>query len=193
MPSIISPFHGVPSPCYIEAPRIFEHRQQQDEEGAMSRQSSMVRMVEERPFDPDLACMVADYMDAKVAQRFGGRIKRSEAVSAGLRFVARRFAVSYTRDSDLTGVEADLLEWLDQMIAEEHSRKQLAPGSIANGSWSIWRILLSATGLLGAVWLVTVSIKSIWIGIIGSLVCLALPGGLLLWQWLVPRRDRYRQ
>jgi hypothetical protein len=90
--------------------------------------------------------MVADYMDAKVAQRFGGRIKRSEAVSAGLRFVARRFAVSYAGDSDLSGVKADLLEWLDQMIAEEHSRKQLAPRSIANGSWSIWPILLSATG-----------------------------------------------
>jgi hypothetical protein len=159
----------------------------------MSWQPSMIRKVEERPFDPDLARMVADYMDAKVSRRFGGRIKRSEAVSAGLRFVARRFAVSYARESDLTSVKADLLEWLDHMIAEEDSREQLAPRSIADGSWSIWPIVLSATGLLGAVWLVAVSTKSIWIGVIGTLVCLALPGGLVLLQWLLPWGDRYRQ
>ena len=62
----------------------------------MSRHST-TRKVEDRPFDADLARTVADYMDTKVSQRFGGQIKRSEAVSAGLRFVARRFAISYPR------------------------------------------------------------------------------------------------
>jgi hypothetical protein len=87
----------------------------------------------------------------------------------------------------VTYVKADLLEWLDQMIAEE---QQLAPRSIANGSWSVWPTLLSATGLLAAVWLVAVSTKSIWIGVIGTLVCLALPAGLGSSQWLLPWRDR---
>jgi hypothetical protein len=173
--------------CYIEVLCIFENRQKQNEEEAMSRQSSIVHSVEERPFDPDLARIVADYIEAKVSQRFGGKIKRSEAVSAGLRFVARRFAASYLRDSDLADVKADLVEWLGQMIAEEYSRKQLAPRSIANGSLFIWPILLSSAGLLGAVWLVAVSTKSIWIGVIGTPVCLALPGGLVLSQWLFKR------
>jgi hypothetical protein len=36
-------------------------------------------------------------------------------------------------------------------------------------------MLLPAAGLPGAVWLVTISTKNIWIGVIGALVCFALP------------------
>ena len=154
----------------------------------MSRHS-MTRKVEERSFDPDLARTVADYMDTKVSQRFGGRIKRSEAVSAGLRFVARRFAISYPEDADLTNVKADLVKRLGQMIAEEHNRKGLAPRSIASGTPFIWPILLLVAGLMGTVWIIAVTAQNIWIGICGTLVSL-LAAGILLLSQLFSRRFR---
>jgi hypothetical protein len=149
----------------------------------MSRHS-MTRNVEDRPFDADLARTVADYMDTKVSQRFGGRIKRSEAVSAGLRFVARRFAISYPEDTDFTKVKADLMRRLGQMIVEEHNRKELAPRAIANGIPFIWPILLLVAGLTGTVWIIAVTTQNILIGIIGTVVCLVAAGVLVLSQWL---------
>jgi len=159
----------------------------------MSRHS-MPRKVQDRPFDADLARTVADYMDTKVSQRFGGRIKRSEAVSAGLRFVARRFAISYPEDTDFTKVKADLIRRLGQMIAEEHNRRELVPRSIANGIPFIWPILLLVAGLTGTVWIIAVTTQNILIGIIGTLVCLAAAGVLVLSQWLLSwqSRSRYR-
>jgi len=159
----------------------------------MSRHS-MPRKVQDRPFDADLARTVADYMDTKVSQRFGGRIKRSEAVSAGLRFVARRFAISYPEDTDFTKVKADLMRRLGQMIAEEHNRRELVPRSIANGIPFIWPILLLVAGLTGTVWIIAVTTQNILIGIIGTLVCLAAAGVLVLSQWLLSwqSRSRYR-
>jgi hypothetical protein len=150
----------------------------------------MNRKVEERPFDADLARTVADYMDTKVSQRFGGRIKRSEAVSAGLRFVARRFAISYPEDTDFTRVKADLMRRLGQMIIEEHNRKELVPRAIASGNPFIWPILLLVAGLTGAVWIIAVTTQNILIGIIGTLVCLAAAGVLVLSQWLFFWRSR---
>jgi hypothetical protein len=164
----------------------------QDGEETMSRHW-MSGKVEERSFDPDLARTVADYMDTKVSQRFGGRIKRSEAVSAGLRFVARRFAISYPEDTDLTRVQADLVKRLGQMIAEEHNRKELAPRSIANGIPFIWPILLVVAGMMGTVWIIAITAQNIWIGIIGTLVCLVAAGILVLSQLFSWRsRSRYR-
>ena len=159
----------------------------------MSRHS-MPRKVQDRPFDADLARTVADYMDTKVSQRFGGRIKRSEAVSAGLRFVARRFAISYPEDTDFTKVKADLMRRLGQMIAEEHNRRELVPRSIANGIPFIWPILLLVAGLTGTVWIIAVTTQNILIGIIGTLVCLGAAGVLVLSQWLLSwqSRSRYR-
>ncbi|HXW30656.1 MAG TPA: hypothetical protein VEK55_14940 [Xanthobacteraceae bacterium] len=157
----------------------------------MSRHS-MTRKVEDRPFDADLARTVADYMDTKVSQRFGGRIKRSEAVSAGLRFVARRFAISYPEDTDFTKVKADLMRRLGQMIVEEYNRKELMPRSIANGNPFIWPILLLVAGLTGTVWIIAVTTQNILIGIIGTLVCLAAAGVLVLSQWLFFWRSRSR-
>jgi hypothetical protein len=157
----------------------------------MSRHS-MTRKVEDRPFDADLARTVADYMDTKVSQRFGGRIKRSEAVSAGLRFVARRFAISYPEDTDFTKVKADLMRRLGQMIVEEHNRRELMPRSIANGSPFLWPILLLVAGLTGAVWIIAVTTQNILIGIVGTLVCLAAAGVLVLSQWLLLWRSRSR-
>jgi hypothetical protein len=161
---------------------------------------SMTGKVEERPFDADLARTVADYMDTKVSQRFGGQIKRSEAVSAGLRFVARRFALSYPEDTDFTKVKADLMRRLGQMIVEEHNRKELVPHSMANGIPFIWPILLLVAVLTGAVWIIAVTTQNIFIGTIGTLVCLVAAGILVLSQWLFSwrsrslhryRRDRY--
>jgi len=152
--------------------------------------------VEERSFDPDLARTVADYMDTKVSQRFGGRIKRSEAVSAGLRFVARRFAISYPEDTDLTKVKADLVKRLGQMIAEEHNREEFAPRAIANGIPFIWPILLVVAGMMGTVWIIAVMAQNIWIGIIGTLACLVAAGILVLSQlfsWRSRSRYRYRR
>jgi hypothetical protein len=152
---------------------------------------SMTRKVEDRPFDADLARTVADYMDSKVSQRFGGRIKRSEAVSAGLRFVARRFAISYPEDTDFTKVKADLMRRLGQMIVEEHNRKELVPRAIANGIPFIWPILLLVAGLTGTVWIIAVTTQNILIGIIGTLVCLVAAGVLVLSQWLFFWRSRF--
>jgi len=157
----------------------------------MSRHS-ITRKVEERPFDADLARTVADYMDTKVSQRFGGRIKRSEAVSAGLRFVARRFAISYPEDTDFTKVKADLMRRLGQMIVEEYNRKELVPRSIANGIPFIWPILLLMAGLTGAVWIIAVTTQNILIGTIGTLVCLVAAGVLVLSHWLFSWRSRSR-
>jgi hypothetical protein len=157
----------------------------------MSRHS-ITRKVEERPFDADLARTVADYMDTKVSQRFGGRIKRSEAVSAGLRFVARRFAISYPEDTDFTKVKADLMRRLGQMIAEEHNRRELVPRSIARRIPFIWPILLLIAGLTGTVWIIAVTTQNILIGIIGTLVCLVAAGVLVFSQWLLSWRSRSR-
>jgi hypothetical protein len=182
-------------PATSLALRIFEIDETQDGEETMSRHS-MTGKVEERSFDPDLARTVADYMDTKVSQRFGGRIKRSEAVSAGLRFVARRFAISYPEDADLTNVKADLVKRLGQMIAEEHNRKGLAPRSIANGTPFIWPILLLVAGLMGTVWIIAVTAQNIWIGISGTLVALITAGILVLSQlfsWRSRARYRYRR
>jgi hypothetical protein len=162
----------------------------------MSRHST-TRKVEDRPFDADLARMVADYMDTKVSQRFGGQIKRSEAVSAGLRFVARRFAISYPEDTDFSRVTADLMRRLGQMIAEEHNRRELVPRSIANGIPFIWPILLLVAGLTGTVWIIAVTTMNFLIGIVGTLVCLVAAGVLVLSQWLLSWRShtyhRYRR
>ena len=157
----------------------------------MSRHS-MPRKVQDRPFDADLARTVADYMDTKVSQRFGGRIKRSEAVSAGLRFVARRFAISYPEDTDFTRVKADLMRRLGQMIAEEHNRRELVPRSIAHGIPFVWPILLLVAGLTGTVWIIAVTTQNLLIGIIGTLVCLVAAGVLVLSQWLLSWRSRSR-
>ena len=155
----------------------------------MSRHST-TRKVEDRPFDDDLALIVADYMDTKVSQRFGGRIKRSEAVSAGLRFVARRFAISYPEDTDFTRVKADLMRRLGQMIAEERNRRELVPRSIANRIPFIWPALLVIAGLTGTVWIIAVTTMNFLIGIVGTLVCLVAAGALVLSQWLLSWRSR---
>ena len=157
---------------------------------------SMAHKVEERSFDPDLALSVADYMDTKVSQRFGGRIKRSEAVWAGLRFVARRFAISYPEDTDLTNVKADLVRWLGQMIAEEYNRKELAPHPIRNPIPFIWLMLLLVAGLMGTAWIIAVTAQSIWVGVSGTLVCLLAAGVLVLSQlvsWRYRSRPAYRR
>jgi hypothetical protein len=105
--------------------------------------------------------------------------------------VARRFAISYPEDADLTNVKADLVKRLGQMIAEEHNREGLVPRSIVNGTRFIWSILLLVAGLMGTVWIVAVTAQNIWIGISGTLVALCAAGILVLSQ-LFSRRSRAR-